>query len=262
MAAYGDKSPYTGGKTKTKPYVSGSTKTKAALGRFGKKVKKEVFSPIDVKGVVGKPAGAFHTGVAKPVERSVTIPLNREIARASSTSGGQVGRKQRERKARSEAVTARAASLERGTASMATARSTGAGRVAPLFTGKVPTKGPKAGFVGGIGAGDAPMPRTGPSRTSTRTGVSAPATPTTPKAPKPAAAAPGSITTKDDITKLSYWLKRTEGMKNAKNKAYALMKRAQKADKAGTLRTKSGEYDVTKVLGKSWGQQAYKKGGF
>ena len=54
-----------------------------------------------------------------------------------------------------------------------------------------------------------------------------------------------------DATTLAYWLKRTRGMKNAKNKAYTLQKRAMK--QAG----RTGRVDVGNVVKSDWGKQAY-----
>lgn len=54
-----------------------------------------------------------------------------------------------------------------------------------------------------------------------------------------------------DATTLAYWLKRTKGTKNAKNKAYTLQKRAIKA--AG----RTGRVDVSKVVRSDYGRKAY-----
>ena len=54
-----------------------------------------------------------------------------------------------------------------------------------------------------------------------------------------------------DATTLAYWLKRTRGMKNAKNKAYTLQKRAVAS--AG----RTGRADLSKVVKSDWGRQAY-----
>lgn len=54
-----------------------------------------------------------------------------------------------------------------------------------------------------------------------------------------------------DATTLAYWLKRTKGTKNAKNKAYTLQKRAVKA--AG----RTGRVDVSKVVKSDYGRQKY-----